>query len=133
MARPKPRLLVRRHAARCIGRFPPRERRRGCDGLGLALFPKDRHADDADVLGTPGAGGVGVRERREVEGRGLAEAFPPSEDVIGASGPQDIAGLPRIGGFATNDVHPIHGHYGTSSPSRLAILIWYSLPGLPAT
>src|SRR6185295_16028218 len=48
------------------------------DGSGLFPLAVERDADHADVVGAPGARGVGIRQRREVEGRRRGEVLAPA-------------------------------------------------------
>ena len=87
----------------------------------LRPFTEERDADDAKVIGPPGACCVGIRKGREIERSGGGAAFAPAVDVGALVRAHHVPGLRRRRGIAGNNIDTIDTHHRKhASRSRVA-------------
>ena len=113
--------LALAHRIACAGVLAPGGFGRGGGGdfCGRVL-PRDAlrslaekgDADDADVLGTPGARRIGIGQRREIERRSGGDTRAPAVDVGALVSAQDVARLRGRRGLARQDVDAVDAHHG---------------------
>src|SRR5437879_11730552 len=76
------------------------------DRLRLLLLSEQRYPDHAHIIRPPGARGIGIRQRGEVERRDLGEALAPAADLQRAARCKHIAALRRVDALAGDYIYP---------------------------
>src|SRR5688572_1353571 len=73
---------------------------------------KQRDADDADIVRTPGARRIGIGEAREVERGDLVEILAPALDPHRVPGAEYVTALLLCCCLAADDVDPVDARHG---------------------
>ena len=110
--------FIRSLCARCWNGFIEPFATESATGACDLRFLKQRDSNRTHIVGSMRAGGIGVRQRREIELCDLIQTFAPAFDVQGAPWSDDIATLSNCSGFTAHHVHAIDTRDGKQTMAR---------------